>query len=217
MAKEIKKCTVVSGAPVNDAEFLKENIDLKSFIIAADSGYKKLLEAGIRTDCIVADFDSAAKPDLDCEIVEYKVEKKYTDTFNAIRLAVDRGYNDITVFFALGGRFDHSYSNVLCLSYCNENGVKCTLVDRNNRISLINKKCRFKRDYSSFSLFAFMGDCKGVTIKGAYYTAGWHGKDKLDIKISDQFAQSNFVCDDICEITVESGTLLLVESNDCNK
>ena len=150
MAKEVKRCTVVSGAPVNDCEFLKENINTDSFIIAADSGYKRLVEAGLRIDCIIADFDSSKKPELDCEIIEFSCEKEFTDTFNAVRLAVERGYNDITVFFALGGRFDHSYSNLLCLAYCNENGVKCTLFDRNNRVSLINSYHKFKRITSHF-------------------------------------------------------------------
>ncbi|MBQ7740630.1 MAG: thiamine diphosphokinase [Eubacterium sp.] len=217
MAKEVKRCTVVSGAPVNDCEFLKENINTDSFIIAADSGYKRLVEAGLRIDCIIADFDSSKKPELDCEIIEFSCEKEFTDTFNAVRLAVERGYNDITVFFALGGRFDHSYSNLLCLAYCNENGVKCTLFDRNNRVSLINSYHKFKKDYESFSLFAFMGECRGVSIKGAYYTAGWYNKDKLDFKISSQFAQSNFITDEYCEISVENGTLLLIEANDVTK
>ena len=57
MADEIKKCTIVSGAPNDNIEFLKSHIDRASFIIAADSGYKKLLSAEIIPDAIVADFD----------------------------------------------------------------------------------------------------------------------------------------------------------------
>ena len=51
-------------------------------------------------------------------------------------------------------------------------------------------------------------------IKGAYYTAGFYGKDSLNINQSDQFAQSNFVSENYAEITLDSGTLLLIESND---
>jgi thiamine pyrophosphokinase len=71
-----------------------------------------------------------------------------------------------------------------------------------------------KKEYDNFSLFAYLEDCKGVRIKGAYYTAGFYDLDSLDINQGDQFAQSNFVSDDECEISLEKGTLLLVESND---
>jgi len=211
---EIKKCTIVSGAPNGDIDFLKENIDLNSYIIAADSGYLKLQKAGITPDCIVADFDSSDKPDLPCEIITFPVEKSFTDTFNSIITAKEKGFNDITVFFAIGSRFDHSYSNVLCLDYCRKNGIKCSIVDDNNRISLITEKAVIKRDYDNFSLFAFLEPCKGVKIKGAHYDQSFYNLDKLDINLYDQFGQSNFVEGDECIITLESGTLLLIESND---
>ena len=53
MGKEIKKCTIISGAPDYSVDFLISNIDCNSFIIAADSGYKKLLSANIKPDMII--------------------------------------------------------------------------------------------------------------------------------------------------------------------
>lgn len=215
MGNEIKKCTVISGAPGNDAEFLRRKIDISSFIIAADSGYLKLKSAGIMPDLIMGDFDSSNKPDYkDCEIITLPCEKEYTDTFYCVRKAIELGYNDIIIFCALGNRFDHSYSNVLCLDYCRKNDVNCVICDEHNRLSLIVNKKIFKKEYNNFSLFAFLENCRGVKIKGAYYTAGFFGLDELDINLGDQFAQSNYVCDEVCEISLKSGTLLLVESND---
>ena len=214
MAKQIRKCTVVSGAPNDNTAFLKEHIDLNSYIIAADSGYLKLLEIGVMPDVIVADFDSSEKPDINCEIVQFPIEKSCSDTFNSILLAKERAYNDITVFFAIGSRFDHSYSNVLCLDYCRKNNIKCTIIDDKNRISLITDKAVFRKEYNYFSLFAFLEDCSGVRIKGAHYNESFFNLDRIDIKQSDSFAQSNHIEGEECEITLESGTLLLIESND---
>lgn len=214
MAEEIKKCTIVSGAPNGNINFLKNHIDLNSYIIAADSGYLKLKEAEIMPNAIVADFDSSPMPDMDCEIITFPIEKAYTDTFNAIRFAKDKGFNDITVFFAIGNRFDHSYSNILCLDYCKKNRIRCRIVDEHNRISLISGKKVFKKDYAHFSLFAFLEDCTGVRIKGAHYTQKFFDLNKLDIHLGDQFAQSNYIENEICEVSLEKGTLLLVESND---
>ena len=214
MAEQVKKCVIVSGAPNDNIDFLKENIDLNAFIIAADSGYLKLKEANIKPNAIVADFDSSNKPDIDCEIITFPVEKAFTDTFNSVILAKERGYNDITIFFAIGNRFDHSYSNVLCLDYCRKNNIKCRIIDDKNRISLIDKRAVIKKEYDYFSLFAFLEDCYGVKIKGAHYNESFFNLDKLDIKRFEQFAQSNYIENDICEITLEKGILLLIESND---
>ena len=41
MANEVK-CVIVSGSPENDLDFIKQNIGSEDYIIAADSGYKKL-------------------------------------------------------------------------------------------------------------------------------------------------------------------------------
>lgn len=214
MGTQIKKCTIISGAPDDDIEFLKDNIDKNSYIICADSGYKNCIKSGFNPNLIIGDFDSSKKPDIDCEIITLKVEKAFTDTFHCVMEAIDRGYNNIYIFCAIGSRMDHTYSNILSLDYCQKHNAKCRILNRNNRISLIKDKGIINKDYDNFSLFAYLSDCKRVKIKGAYYTAGFYGKDSIDINQSDQFAQSNYVSDDFAEITLDSGTLLLIESND---
>lgn len=214
MANEIKKCTIISGAPNADVDFLKNNIDLSSFIICADSGHKVLEQIGVKPNLIIGDFDSSSKPNVDFEIVELNTEKAYSDTFHCVIEAVERGYNDITIFNAIGNRVDHTYSNILCLDYCRKNNASCVIVNKNNRLSLIVDKKIIKKEYDNFSLFAYLEECKGVKIKGAYYTAGFYDKEELDIKPNDQFALSNYVCEDFCEVSLREGTLLLIESND---
>lgn len=214
MGTQIKECTIISGAPDDDIDFLKENICKDSYIICADSGYRNCLKAGFVPNLIIGDFDSSKKPDINCEIITLEVEKAFTDSFHCVTEAIDRGFNDIKIFCGIGSRMDHTYSNILSLDYCQKHGVKCSVVNRKNRISLIQNKGIINKDYDNFSLFAFLSDCKSVKIKGAYYTAGFYGKDSLDINQSDQFAQSNFVSEEYAEITLESGTLMLIESND---
>ena len=213
MADKVK-CSIVSGAPNDCARFLKKNIDKESFIIAADSGYLHLVKAGITPDLIIADFDSSEKPDLDCDFLTFPKKKDYTDTFNCVRYAVENGYKEIVIFNAVGSRFDHTYANVLCLDYCRKNGVKCTLFDEHNRLTLIADKYTFKADYKYFSLFAFLNDCKGVTIDGAEYSADWYNKTALDINMGEQLALCNSVTGEECTVSVKEGVLLLAESND---
>lgn len=214
MGNEVKKCTIISGAPDNDIDFLKEKINPDSYIICADSGYKNCLKAGFTPDLIIGDFDSSSRPNIDCEIIRLEVEKAYTDTFHCVMEAVDRGYNYIEMYCAVGSRVDHTYSNILCLEYCKNHNVKCYIINRQNRLSLIVGSAKVYKEYDNFSLFAFLSDCKEVKIKGAYYTAGFYNKDALDINMGDQFAQSNFVNGEFAQISLSSGTLFLIESND---
>ena len=213
MAEKVK-CTIVSGAPESDYDFLRENTDLNSFIIAADSGYKKLEKIGVIPDLIVADFDSSEKPKADIKCEVFPIEKEYTDTFNAVRIAVERGFKEIIILGAVGGRIDHTYSNILCLDYAAKNGAECVITDRNNRISLIKGEKTFKKDYKWFSVFAFLGDCKGVSFIGAHYSQEFFGKDSLDFDMASQVGQSNYIENEECTVTVKEGTLLLIESND---
>lgn len=212
MAVEIKKCTIISGAPNTDIDFINNSIDKNSFIICADSGYTKL--KNIVPNVIVGDFDSSARPNLDCEIIQLQVEKAYTDTFECVQLAVERGYNYIEIYNAIGSRLDHTYANILCLDYCKMHNVKCYIINEKNRLSLITGETVIKKKYDNFSLFAHNDDCYGVTIEGAYYTASFYDKTSLDIMMTDQFATSNYIVNDECKINLVSGTLLLIESND---
>ncbi len=215
MGTEIKKCTIISGAPNDNIEFLTKNVDASSFIICADSGYVRLLKAGIKPNLIIGDFDSSNKPDnIDSDIVILPCEKAYCDTFECVQYAVKEGFKEIELFFALGSRFDHSFANVLSLKYCFDNGVKCSIIDDKNRLTLISGTYSFTSDYENFSLFALFGDCKGVKISGAYYNQSFYDLDSMDINVADQFAVSNYIVDDLCTITIDDGILLLVESND---
>ena len=133
--------------------------------------------------------------------------QKMIDSFNI--------ENPIDIFFAIGGnRFDHTYSNLLILEYCRQRNVSCRLIDDNNRLSLIIGKRTIKKEYRYFSLFAYLCDCHGVTIEGAYYDQSFYNLDSMDMMAYDNFAQSNRIIGTECTICVEDGVLLLVESND---
>ena len=55
MGTVTKLCTIISGAPDNDLQYLKENINRESYIICADSGYKSCINAGFTPNLIIGD------------------------------------------------------------------------------------------------------------------------------------------------------------------
>ena len=209
MGNEVKKCAVITGAPENDINYYHSYL-IDRYIISADSGFEKCVNIGIKPDLIIGDFDSSAKPDTDIETITLPVMKDDTDTFFAVKEAVKRGYNDIIILGGIGSRVDHTYSNILSLNYCNDLRVSAMLVNRSNRIRILNSSCEIKKDgYNYLSLFALFEECKGLTTKGTLYNL-------TDYNLSPQcqLCQSNSFVNDEIEISFDCGKILLIESND---
>ena len=106
------KCTIVSGAPETELEYMEKYFD-NSYIICADSGYRKCEKLGIKPDLVIGDFDSSDKPNFDCETIALDVRKDDTDTFFCVKTAVKKGFDEIVILGGIGSRLDHTYSNIL--------------------------------------------------------------------------------------------------------
>ena len=210
MGNEKVKCIIVSGAPDEDIEYLKKKLSSSAYIIAADSGYLKCVKAGFIPDLIIGDFDSSPLPAIDTEIVKLPAEKDDTDTFYCIKKAAQMGFKEIELLCAIGNRADHNYSNMLCLEYCKSHNVKCSISNARNKLQLVDDAIVIDdSEYKYFSLFAFLGDVNGLSITGAYYEL-----DNIDLKPYEQFAQSNCFKGEKVKISLNGGTILLIQSND---
>lgn len=209
MGTEIKKCTIITGAPEADVEYYKNYISDR-FIISADSGYQKCANLGITPNLIIGDFDSSPVPQTAVETIFLPVRKDDTDTFFAVKEAVKRGYNDIVILGGIGSRIDHTYTNILALNFCADKNVNAVMLNRDNRIQILKKGCVFEKNgYEHFSLFALFGDCKGLTTTGTEYNL-----TDYTLTADCPLAQSNAVKGDKAEIIFKSGKILLIQSND---
>lgn len=210
MGTELKKrCAVISGAPETQLEYIRKYC-ADSYIIAADSGYLKCEALGITPDLIVGDFDSAPVPRTKSELIISSPHKDDTDTLMALKEAIARGYKSIVLLGAIGGRFDHSFSNVVNMDYCRRAGVDCKIVCANAELFIAGKPFQIKKGrYDYFSLFAFGGACTGLTIQGAAYPL-----HNYLLECSASICQSNEVRDAVCSVSFTSGNLLVVLSND---
>ncbi|MDE5604239.1 MAG: thiamine diphosphokinase [Eubacterium sp.] len=210
MGNKKVKCMIVSGAPDDDYEFLKEKLNENAYIIAADSGYLKCVQVGVVPNLIMGDFDSSPIPEIKTEIIRLPAEKDFTDTFYCLRKAIELGFEEIEILCAIGNRADHNYSNMLCLDYCLKNKVKCSIINRRNKLQLVDKEIVIDDCvYKYFSLFAFLGAVQGLSINGAYYEL-----DCVDMMPYEQYAQSNCFKGVPVKISVQKGVILLIQSND---
>ena len=205
-----KRCVILSGGPIADYQKIKPLIDASDYIIAADRGLHHASCMGITPNLAVGDFDSHAAPDFVVETVQLPCQKDDTDTMYAIKEALARGYRDILLLGATGGRSDHMLANLYALLYIKQAGAKGVIADEYCQITPVCGTATVNGDYPYFSLVAIAGQAAGVTITGAAYPL----KNGV-IDPSYQYAVSNQVLPgQTAHIKVESGEVLLILSRD---
>ncbi len=206
----MSRCMIVSAARL-EADFNKdEYIHKDEYIICADGGYDNALKLGLQPNLLVGDMDSIKVLPTGIETVPVPAEKDDTDTMLAVKLAIERGYDHITILGGVGGRLDHIFANIQTLLYCAERGVEALLAgSRNSAFVLINGTRVLKAVEGSFvSVFSLSPCCDGVTLKGLRYPlTDAHLTNSFPLGVSNEFRQ------EYAEITVGDGTLLVVLSS----
>ncbi|MBQ7352863.1 MAG: thiamine diphosphokinase [Clostridia bacterium] len=187
-------------------EIEKDETDL---IIGADKGYFILIENGIKPDVVIGDFDSY-KGAIDCEnVIRFPVKKDDTDSALAVKYAIEKGYEKIVVFGAIGGMLDHTIANISLMGSQIINGVKIILVDNENVIfPVYNEKISFEENASGrISVFSLTNESYGVFEKGLLYSLENYTLSNLhSLGVSNEFIGES------AEISVENGILLVYTS-----
>ena len=199
-------CLIVSGG---DYSPLPEGSASFDYIIACDRGYEYARRLGLTPDVILGDFDSSAQPDTDIPTHVHPVMKDDTDTMLAVRHALDRGYRDISLCCALGGRFDHAFANVQSLAFAAERGAVARVLAEDTVITVFPAdSMRFpRRDGWSFSCFALSDICTDVSIRGAKF-----GCEGTDITSRFPIGVSNVWTGEEITVSARTGILMVIES-----
>ena len=94
-------------------------------VYCTDGAYR-YVRGTIVPDTVLGDFDSMPRKEAVgvCEILEYPPEKDYTDGFLAVKIMIERGFTEIDIFGAYGGRPDMSESNFGLLALAHKAGVR---------------------------------------------------------------------------------------------
>lgn len=201
----MRSCLIFAGAPISDLPSVQPD---GSYIIAADSGCLTANRIGLTPDVVLGDFDSLGeKPDC-AEVITVSAEKDDTDTMLAVKTALERGYNDITIVGGIGGRLDHTYANIQTLAYILKNGGFGRLVGENDTVELLGVGEFFykRRNGEYLSLFSY-GETAVLTTKGTRYNLTEHRLDS-----AFPLGVSNEIIEDKCSIFVREGQILVIFS-----
>lgn len=209
----MKRCHIFAGGDLGKiAKYWFPNH--AGYVICADSGYKHAKKIGLVPDLIVGDFDSyKGRLPKNTEIYRTVPEKDDTDTLMAVKIAIDRGYNLIYLYGALGGpRFDHAVANIQTMMYAREHGAYIVLVG-NELVCLQGKGESMYPDeserwgYKYLSVFALTETVKIKSLRGVKYPL-----EDYEMTASFPIGVSNEIIDGQAFLDIESGLALVIQS-----
>lgn len=202
------RCVIIGGGDCS-AEILKEYITPDDYVICADSGFDYALSAGITPDLLIGDFDSISHTPDNINKITLPVEKDVTDCEAAYCEGLQRGYVSFILFGGTGGRFEHTFANISVMARASKENNEFILIDEKHRFSAItNGTAKIKNGIDKqVSVFAFGDKAYGVSENGFHYLLNNYTLDPfIPIGIS------NDVTGEFGEISVQNGTLIIIET-----
>lgn len=183
-------------------------------ILSADAGYLNAKSLGVTPQIAVGDFDTmdASEVEESVERISVPAEKDESDTRLAVGIALARGANDITIVGGLGGRLDHTLSNLSLLEELEGRGVHARITDGCNRIRLLKDGGALipRSEFSYLSLIPLSDKVKGVTVEGCKYPL----KKATLTRTNASFSLSNEIVGNCALVEARRGSVWIVESVD---
>lgn len=207
-AKIKRRCVIIGGGEMACPKKMLGEITEEDFVIAADSGYRYTLEAEVRVDLFVGDFDSFdGTVESWVPVMSLPTHKDVTDTHAAVLEGLKFGYRDFVIFGALGGRFDHSFANLSLLNLLLDRGSKGRIVYDNGSIFMLRDgTAELNRFDGYLSVFPFGGPASGVTLEGVEYPL-----QDAALSADNPVGISNHITALRGRVRVKSGTLVIMQ------
>ncbi|MGE5391519.1 MAG: thiamine diphosphokinase [Deltaproteobacteria bacterium] len=203
------KCLLLANGEYGDLDAYQKVVPGIGCIICADGGANYAYRLGLSPDYIVGDMDSIS-PDIADHyagngvlIKKYPRSKDFTDTQLAFSLAQEIGAREILTLGLLGGRLDHTLSNLYAGVEAVEHGIKVAHFTPDCMVYLLKGK---------MTLFGQKGDLVSVMAvteraAGVYETGFEYPLDNVILEMRNPFAVSNVMAADLAEICAQSGIL----------
>jgi len=211
------RAIIVSNGKINDYSYYKDKIKEDDYIICADGGIKHLLQMGVYPDLWLGDFDSCRFSELknehkelnNIETISLNTAKDETDTHYACITAIDRGYKDILIWGACGGRIDHMLSNIHLLEFLKNKNVKGVLEDEKNTLVLVSDEVNIIKKRKYLSILPMSETAVIEKTQGLLYPL-----ENFSLRREVSMGVSNEIVSDKASIKLKSGLVLIAESDD---
>lgn len=202
-------CYIVGALPLEDG--LLPAPRTGDLLIAADGGYQRLEEWGIRPHMVVGDFDSAPVPKDRDRVVRLPRIKDETDVGFALNEGLQRGYRRFLVLGGLGGALDHTLANLQLMAGLAARGGFALLAGCGQCAAVLGPgTLRFPaQPPGRISVFSAGDRVEGVTLDGLKYPL-----DRAELTKDFPLGVSNEFLGLDASVTVEAGMAYLIWDHD---
>jgi len=206
------RAAVICNGIIDDYNDIKA-IDA-DIIVCADGGSNYAYKADIIPDCIIGDLDSIsceAKAYFESkgvEFIKYSKDKDETDTHLALNYCLKNGCVDVTLYAALGGRFDHAFANVSLLAMLKQRGITARIIDDKSTLYVSDDVVKITgRPGDLLSLLPLGNGIVIIETNGLHYAV----KDRA-FPFGYPFGVSNVFTSDTASVKLSGGWLLAVHT-----
>ncbi len=184
------------------------------FLVAVDGGLHHLQALGLSPQLLIGDMDSLSAQEVEAcrqagvEILRFPPAKNKTDLELALDEVLQRGYRNILIAFALGGRLDQTLANLALLSRPDLNDCAVRIDDGVTEVTLLRHTITLAcQPRDVVSLLPWGGAAGGVVTHGLEYAL--EGETLLPWQtrgISNRCTGERF------SVSLEQGALLLIHT-----
>lgn len=208
------RAIVVAGGRSSGDDAWERWAGAGDLIVGADGGAAQAVARGLVPDVVIGDMDSLpeeARAGLAAGHTAFIVHpraKDETDLELALTYVVERGYRDVVVLGALGGRLDHLLANVMLLALPCLAGARIRIVDGVEEAVLVRggeSLVLEGRPGDVVSLLPLGGDARGVTTSGLAWAL-----DHDTLGLGASRGVSNEMLEAAAGVTLSDGHLLVI-------
>ena len=222
-----EKFLMIAGGEI-DIPFAQDYLKAHPFdrTVCADAGLEAASALHLPVDYVMGDFDSVSGALLEryrdkniaesreVQFIQYPPEKDATDLHLALDWVMERQPEEIVILGATGGRLDHFLANVNILMKPMSQGIPAYIVDRHNKLYLLNHGRDIRREemHGKYISFLPLTERVGkVSLRGFRYELA-----AQDMLLGDSLGVSNEMAEgcQTARVDFSQGILVVVESRD---
>lgn len=183
------------------------------YIVCCDGGLRHAEKLNISPDIIIGDMDSVELSLLEkyahVQQINYPCDKDKTDFELAIDLVISKNINHLTIIGALGGRLDHSLTNINLLKVLLEHKIETVMIsEHGEEIRLCSGEFEIHGEIGDIVSFLAFGDEKVIMD----YSFGLKFPlANIRFEKSSSLGVSNVFTEKIARVKVKNGVLLVIK------
>ncbi|MGI5884408.1 MAG: thiamine diphosphokinase [Candidatus Spyradocola sp.] len=207
----MRRALVVLGGSAPSPTFFHKMAQTCDFLLCADSGLDAAIDAGIRPDAVIGDFDSAKPASVaymereNIPHIVYPAIKDDTDGMACARYLLERRPEEVVFLGAGGGRIDHWLANFQLLIYLEKNGIPARAEQEDCTAWAVHDRLTVHGTPGELLSVLQMTEELQLSLSGLFYPL-----DHRDVEFGHPLGVSNVLTEPEAHVLVHKGWALVL-------